>query len=403
MSTYKRYKEIRNPTYQRFEPKQPEFDKYNHPVDYRFSIDNLAKLLFSELLPYMDSCYFIHAGLAQSMLITKRTPQSVIDQITEAVQMDKKNIVFECMCEGLPFDVVYFVHKVIEQAKSLFPDLKFFFITAAIDGDKVYLDMLSRRDLLPNMEILSFHTFEQRSSQMFNHDVNLPDTYTVINRPKNYVCLNRVKRMHRARLLDWLLRANLVNDKCYYSYHDYQNPDFSKNDDVQFPNITKNSEFVKTLQLNFNPDRVNPVDVRQEDLYLFSDTYFSLVTETLYYDYGPDNSNGIAPCVFLSEKIYKPMKMLHPFVLVARPKSLAILRDRGFKTFHPYINENYDKIVNDNDRMIAIIREVNRLSRQTPEEWLQWCENIKPIVEHNKKRLEEPTSYFVYKDLSRLM
>lgn len=401
MATYKRYREIRNPESQGIEPKQP--DKYNHPLNYRFTIECLLDRLLIDLRPYKESCYFIYAGLTPNLAITHRTKQSLMEQIAEAVQMGKKNIMFDCMQEGIPFDVIYFVHEVIEQATLLFPDIKFFFITAAIDGEKVYLDILNHVNLLPNMEILSFHTFEYMAADMIKPGVNLPESYTVMNRPKNYVCLNRLKRWHRTVLLDRLLTANLVNDKCYYSYHDYVDPDFSKHDAMNSPAIVKNNEYVKTLQLNFDPARSNPVDVRQEDLYLFNDTYFSLVTETLYYDTGLSHPVGIAPCEFFSEKTYKPMSLLHPFVLVARPNSLAALRNRGFKTFHPYINENYDNILNDSDRMDAVIDEVNRLSNQTPEEWLEWCENIKPIVEHNKKHLEQPASYFVYKDLSKLM
>lgn len=377
-------------------------DKYNQPVDYDSLIERSFNNLLLELLPYKDTLYFIYAGVDTAFLITNRTKQSVIGQITEAVHLGKKNIVFECMWEAIPISVIHYIHDVIEQARLLFSDIKFFYITAAIDGEEVYLDILRRSNHLPNMEILSFHTFEFLAPSFVSHEVKLSTTYEVKVRPKNYVCLNRVNRLHRTQLLDRLLSEKLVNDKCYYSYHDHNSAGFSQDELKKFTSIAHNIEYVNTLQLNRNPNRFNPVDIIEEDLYLFNDTYFSLVTETLYHDYESCRWDS-SPCVFFSEKVYKPMTLLHPFVLVSRPYCLVALRDRGFKTFHPYIDETYDTIENDNDRMNAIVNEVKRLCQQTTEQWLDWCKNVKSIVEHNKQQLHEPASYFVYKDLSSLM
>ena len=74
--------------------------------------------------------------------------------------------------------------------------------------------------------------------------------------------------------------------------------------------------------------------------------------------------------------------------MMNRPNSLEKLRELGYKTFHPYIDETYDTIENDQERMVAIVDEVERLNKLTDSEWLEWQNGIKDIVEHNHNLLK---------------
>ena len=65
----------------------------------------------------------------------------------------------------------------------------------------------------------------------------------------------------------------------------------------------------------------------------YQETFLSIVSETIY-----DGRLN-----FFSEKICKPLINLHPFILMSTPYSLKFLKKFGFKTFHPFINEQYDK------------------------------------------------------------
>jgi hypothetical protein len=131
-----------------------------------------------------------------------------------------------------------------------------------------------------------------------------------------------------------------------------------------------------------------------DDIQYTNESYFSIVTETVFYHEetnrpGKDSSlNGIR----FGEKIYKPMAYKHPFILLGFTGSLRFLRYFGFKTFHPFINENYDLIDDDNDRMIAIVNEINRLSKLSASEWIEWQNNVKDIVEHNFNMLADKRS-----------
>ena len=56
----------------------------------------------------------------------------------------------------------------------------------------------------------------------------------------------------------------------------------------------------------------------------YLNNYFSIVTETLYFQGGG----------YCSEKIWKPFAYFHPIILVGSPGSLKYVREFGFKTFH---------------------------------------------------------------------
>ena len=60
-----------------------------------------------------------------------------------------------------------------------------------------------------------------------------------------------------------------------------------------------------------------------------------------------------------------------------------MLKQDGFKTFHPYINESYDEIQNRDQRILAIIKEVKILCNKTAKEWREFMRSINEILKHN--------------------
>jgi hypothetical protein len=110
----------------------------------------------------------------------------------------------------------------------------------------------------------------------------------------------------------------------------------------------------------------------------YARTYFSVINETTYHEGVP----------FFSEKIFKAIGIGHPFVIATAPNSLKYLRELGYKTFHPFINESYDTIDDHGDRMISIVNEIERLCKMDKNEFKSWRSNIEPIVKHNKMILD---------------
>jgi len=81
------------------------------------------------------------------------------------------------------------------------------------------------------------------------------------------------------------------------------------------------------------------------------------------------------------------MAVLHPFILVGHPYSLKKLKELGFKTFSPWIDESYDEIEDESIRMYRVLNEIDKLCSKSLDELHEMYIEMWPILEHNYKRL----------------
>lgn len=100
-----------------------------------------------------------------------------------------------------------------------------------------------------------------------------------------------------------------------------------------------------------------------------------LVAETLF------NTEKI----YLTEKVFKPMVMCQPFIVFAAPGSLEYLRDYGFKTFAQFWPEDYDSIVDPNERMSFILNLIDSLAAMPNAQFEELYLDILPVLEHNRQ------------------
>ena len=104
-----------------------------------------------------------------------------------------------------------------------------------------------------------------------------------------------------------------------------------------------------------------------------NDSLWHIVTETVfYYDK-----------LHLTEKIFKPIVMKQPFMLLGALGNLAYLKSYGFKTFEGIIDESYDFIQDNDLRIEAVVKQLAWYCALTAEEKQQVIEAIAPIVEYN--------------------
>lgn len=105
----------------------------------------------------------------------------------------------------------------------------------------------------------------------------------------------------------------------------------------------------------------------------YMNSYFYICTET--FTEGPFRS--------LTEKVFKPIVNFQPFFMVAYPGALALLRELGFKTFEPFIDESYD-VESDSVRRLAMIaKEIKRLSDMPIGELHSLYWKMEEILVHN--------------------
>ncbi len=131
----------------------------------------------------------------------------------------------------------------------------------------------------------------------------------------------------------------------------------------------------------------NRAEFLAEDDWMYAETYFSLVSETHYFE--RDEEHGI----FFSEKVFKPISFKHPFILIAPAGSLSALKSIGYKGFAPYINEDYDKETDDIKRMQMIVEETKRLDSLNGEDLIEWLHQCSKICEHNFNVLRNKQPY----------
>jgi len=220
---------------------------------------------------------------------------------------------------------------------------------------------------------------------------------------KKYLNFNRRWRLHRPTLVALLKATNLL-EKGHVSLapsddgrnwsdmwpwikehhkHDQEISELLNKIDAEMP--------LPPLYLDTDELVTNRAIFEDRSLDLYKNTLVSLVNETTYYQgWHPNESR------FLSEKIFKPIMVGHPFIFVTVPKSLDILRTLGYKTFHPYINEDYDHEFDNNMRFKKILKELERICNMSDREVTEFVKNVKPICEHNQKILKVKTFPSIY-------
>ena len=119
------------------------------------------------------------------------------------------------------------------------------------------------------------------------------------------------------------------------------------------------------------------------DFHVLIETHYDLS----YYVPGYVNyKRGLAPSS-ITEKTNKPIACGKPFIVFSTPYFLEDLRLLGFQTFSPYINEDYDKEVDNTKRLNMIVEEIKRISNLPANEYKELLDNCLSIAAKNREIL----------------
>ena len=188
-----------------------------------------------------------------------------------------------------------------------------------------------------------------------------------------FLSYNRQPRVHRIRFAIDLLKQQLF-DKGLFSLNSFSY-DFDSDTPQEHVDFLKNnSPFIidERYDLNYNL----AVNITKED---YEKTFVSVVTETL----------TIPNTLFFSEKMWKPIMVGHPFLLLGNQHSLRYLKDLGYKTFDKWFNEDYDSSFDSDTRSRMITNELKRLSNKSIDELQTMRLEMKEVCEFNQKRYKE--------------
>ncbi len=88
-------------------------------------------------------------------------------------------------------------------------------------------------------------------------------------------------------------------------------------------------------------------------------------------------------CAHITEKTYKNVVCRRPFLVFSTPGWLTDFQQLGYKSFSPYINEEYDSIKDNYQRLLALVAEVNRLNSLSDKEFRKTIKRCNEIVNWN--------------------
>lgn len=375
------------------------FDLPNAPAH---TIDHRPESLLWLIRTWDDKDYFyveIFQGNAFNIFpIEQVVPEHILDKIKN----DDKTYLYICNTHEAFLDIVepLYTSLVVEAG---IPPRKIYISNEAGDlstAVRKYADQHEYEYM--NVEwVLEFEY--SMSIQANNFKLNGSTVLTQKDYPKRFLNFNRRWRLHRPTLVGLLLAKGLL-DKGYVSLapsddnrnwqgmwhwikmHHMHDPELSS-----LLNQYEN-QIVNLPPLYLDTDELvnNRALFEKESLFLYENSLVSIVSETTFY-----HGAGLNEARFLSEKIFKPIAVGHPFIFVTVPKSLELLRRLGYQTFSPFIDESYDHEFDDCTRMKKILKEIERISNFTADEANQFCKNVKAICDHNQKLLQSKTIPFL--------
>lgn len=199
----------------------------------------------------------------------------------------------------------------------------------------------------------------------------------------HFLSLNNHAQCSRQSAFYFFNKFSLL-EKSYFSYRGYLgHTKYNSYKEISDKIINQNAPwYVKNLDLDkihksipytIPDDNFENNDWTYGQLKFYSETFCSVIFETF------DNQEY----PFFTEKIFKPIVYLHPFIVHSNPFSLKLLHDLGFKTFHDFWDESYDEL-GGNERLEAIFHLLLEIANWPLTKLEDLQKNIIPILEHNQ-------------------
>jgi hypothetical protein len=107
-------------------------------------------------------------------------------------------------------------------------------------------------------------------------------------------------------------------------------------------------------------------------------SFVNLITETRF----------CSPMPSIGEKTLKPIAACRPFIIMAAPKTLKLLKELGFKTFDRWWDESYDNMTDHHQRFEAIYNLSLSILQKDKTELSNMLEDMKEVLIYNYNNLK---------------
>ena len=175
----------------------------------------------------------------------------------------------------------------------------------------------------------------------------IPDDWFKWDKKKSFMCLNGKDKKHRRHMLNVIYEHELeehgsISYVCYDGIDSTLNNDAIGGDDL--PIILDQS----IHQVRKNDRYMNPE--------LYNNCWINIVTEAFPH---------VEQDLFITEKTFKPMLQLQPFLIQGNRYTLKKLQEFGFKTFPTLFDESYDDLPTVEERTEAIGIQLSKWCKRT--------------------------------------
>ncbi len=337
-----------------------------------YSIDNRPNHYIYNIGTWNDST--VWAGLPSNAFWY----QNMFEYVPSAVLADARNgraiLAIDNLAEGFYNDRLYeFWHSSCSYYNI--PPQSIIYLTSNELDNRGYNAWAASQNITDLINIVSFCHFEYQFQKFANDhpcmswEDHIERKTNSKKRTKLFNCLNRVNREHREYFVIKLIESGL--HKHGLVSHNSINVDYWRGwyEPVEtidraenvLPLVIDDADFDNNKSMQFNPD-------------IYLNSWISVVTET-HATEEPHN-------FFISEKTWKPIYAMQPFMILGHKGTLSRLHDMGYKTFNGLIDESYDRR-EFFPRVNAIVNNLQFLN--LVKDKMAWFESCKEICLHNRR------------------
>ena len=199
-------------------------------------------------------------------------------------------------------------------------------------------------------------------------------------------CLMNKPRTHRIQLAQELFSRNMLeNNMISLNLNKeqlYKLQKFPGKYDQRIDLLLEHTDFMDSLPWRYDNFKISETHYSPTQDQLYLDSYVNFVSESLV-DHTSKTNHEFE--LDISEKTYKPITRLCPFVIFGQSGILDYLHSIGYKTFNRWWDESYDKEPDSDLRLKKVIDIFETLSSMDNSALAAMLNEMLPILEHNKQ------------------
>lgn len=292
-----------------------------------------------------------------------RTPLS-LDKIRTAIENPMQVILLWASDQNIPVD-----EELVESLNQFSESIP----NPIILATGMLKDWNQEWGLKLKFSVIPVSYFEYEAANAWADNISLPN----IVRSKKFLFMGSKDYPSRKFILSHIMTHNLKADG-YVSYTQFGGgqlaPAHYSTEEIAHVNQIADSA---NMYLPMEPIDDNPSEYTRMPRQFMTDSYLNMVTDTFF-----ETSYS---SVFVSEKVFNAMIHEQMFMMLSPANTLQFLRDSGYKTFGEFVDESYDQIQNNHDRIVAVTNSFMDFVSKPIQEIQEIYLKCLPILEHNRK------------------